>query len=95
MKIYEISSQNQGDSTGFITYHFAMKKVIIFFRKNIYLIYKIGVEAMNFRIIFFKRNSIEIMVIRRLTMKFQSFSDDWPICGSFLKSDSGSRTHQA
>ena len=40
MKNYEISSQNQGDSTGFTTYYFAMKKEIIFFEKNINLIYK-------------------------------------------------------
>ena len=33
---------------------------------------------MNFRIIFFVKNNIEIRVIRRLIIKFQSFSDDWP-----------------
>ena len=39
---------------------------------------KICDEAMNFLIFFFKKNKIEIGVIRRLIIRFQSFSDDWP-----------------
>ena len=33
---------------------------------------------MNFQIIFFVKNDIEIQVIRCLINKFQSYSDDWP-----------------
>ena len=35
-------------------------------------------EAMKVAIIFYVKNKIEIDVIRRLIIKFQSFSDDWP-----------------
>ena len=39
---------------------------------------KNGDEAMKVAIIFYVKNKIEIDVIRRLIIKFQSFSDEWP-----------------
>ena len=35
-------------------------------------------EAMKVTIICYVKNKIEIDVIRRLIIQFQSFSDDWP-----------------
>ena len=43
-------------------------------------------EAMKVAIIFYVKNKIEIDVIRRLIIKFQSFSDDWPTSEATLNS---------